>query len=132
MSVARASQVVTGYAPVPVSAPGALRLEPGERRRQLRLACPPVFVDGLPALVHDVSRSGLSILVDVPLIPGEIHRLILTDAIDESAQMLEAEVVWYREDRAGLRWCNLNADQGSWLRSRFQAWMGALDGASRR
>ena len=116
MSVARASQVVTGYAPVPVPAPGALRLEPGERRRQPRLACPPVFVDGLPALVHDVSRSGISILVDVPVAPGEIYRLILTDAIDESAQMLEAEVVWYHEERAGLRWHRLNADQDSWLR----------------
>jgi hypothetical protein len=128
MSVARATQVVSGYRP----APRALRLEPGERRRQPRLACPPLFVDGLPALVQDVSRTGISILVDVPLIPGDTHRLILTDAIIESTQLLDAEVVWFDGERAGLRWCNLNAEQNSWLRSRFEAWFGALEGASRR
>jgi len=129
MSVARASSEVS---PANVYRPGVLRLEPGERRRQPRLACPPLFVDGLPALAHDVSRTGLSILVDLPLQAGEVYRLILTDAIDESAQMLEAEVVWYDGTRAGLRWCNLNADQDIWLRHRFEAWLGALVGASRR
>jgi hypothetical protein len=132
MSIARASQVVPGYVPAPVSAPGVLRLEPGERRRQPRLACPPLFVDGLSALVHDVSPTGISILVDEPLVSGDVYRLILTDAINESAQMLEAEVVWYNGERAGLRWYHLNAEQNAWLRSRFQAWMGALEGASRR
>lgn len=129
MSVARASSEVT---PAFVPRPGVLRLEPGERRSQPRLDCPPLFVDGLPALVHDVSRTGLSILVDVSLLPGEVHRLILTDAIDESSQMLEAEVVWYDGVRAGLRWCNLNSEQDAWLRHRFEAWLGALVGASRR
>lgn len=129
MSVARASIEVT---PAFVPRPGALRLEPGERRRQPRLACPPLFVDGLPALVHDVSRTGLSILVDVSVQPGEVYRLILTDAIDESTQLLEAEVVWFDGTRAGLRWCNLNAEQDNWLRYRFEAWLGALVGASRR
>jgi hypothetical protein len=107
-------------------------VEPGERRRQPRLGCPPLFVDGLPALVHDVSRTGIAILVDVPVYPGEVHRLILTDAINESSQLLEAEVVWCDGERAGLRWCNLNVEQNSWLRHRFEAWLGALEGASRR
>lgn len=129
MSVARASSEFT---PAFVPRPGGLRLEPGERRHQTRLACPPLFVDGLPALVHDVSRTGLSILVDLRVQPGEVYRLVLTDAIDESSQMLEAEVVWYDGTRAGLRWCNLNGDQDAWLRHRFEAWLGALVGASRR
>jgi hypothetical protein len=89
-------------------------------------------VDGLSAVVQDVSRSGIALQVDEPVRFGEIHQLHLTDAIDESAASLEAEVVWLDGKRAGLRWCNLTFEQDSWLRARFTAWLGAMVGASRR
>jgi hypothetical protein len=128
MSVARASEIPAGYLP----RAGALRVEPGERRGEPRLACPPLFVDGLPALVDNVSRSGIALQVSCTVQPGEIYRLHLTDAIDESAATLEAEVVWFDGKRAGLRWCNLSPEQDTWIRLRFKAWVGALVGASRR
>jgi hypothetical protein len=76
-------------------------------------------VDGLSAVVQDVSRSGIALQVDEPVRFGEIHQLHLTDAIDESAASLEAEVVWLDGKRAGLRWCNLTFEQESWLRARL-------------
>lgn len=128
MSVARASETPRGYAP----RPAPLRVEPGERRREPRLACPPLFVDGLSAVVQDVSRTGIALQVDTPIRVGEVYRLHLTDAIDESSETLEAEVVWRDGKRAGLEWCNLTFEQDAWLRAQFTAWLGAMVGASRR
>lgn len=128
MSVARASEIPAGYAP----RASTLRVESGERRGEPRLACPPLFVDGLPALVDDVSRAGIALQVGCSVQPGEVYRLQLTDAIDESMATLEARVVWANGKRAGFQWCNLSLEQDTWLRLRFKAWLGALVGASRR
>jgi hypothetical protein len=127
MSVATAPEVVVGTAHRQTYS-----LEATERRRAARLDCPPLFVDGLSAVVQDVSRSGIALLVDHPVRQGEVYRLTLTDAIDESFETLQAEVVWYHSKKAGLRWCNLSLEQELWLGQRFKAWLGALVGASRR
>ncbi len=63
---------------------------------------------------------------------GQRFHLVLTDALDESHLAIEAEVVWLRGERAGFRWVSLKPEQDSWLAGRFQAWIAALIGASRR
>jgi hypothetical protein len=83
-------------------------------------------------VVQDVSRTGIALQVDSPVRVGEVYELQVTDAIDESAKTLEAEVVWCDGKRAGLAWCNLTFEQDAWLRAKFTAWLGAMVGASRR
>jgi hypothetical protein len=105
---------------------------PREKRRQYRLPYPPLFVDGIGALALDVSREGIGVLLDGPVRRGQRHRLRLRDAIDESEQEILVEVMWCTEQRAGCRWIGMTAEQETWIGRRFSAWLGALEGASRR
>ena len=54
---------------------------------------------------------------------GQRLRLVLTDALDDSRQEMDAEAVWCAGRRAGLRWVSLTPEQDSWLLSRFKAWL---------
>lgn len=110
-----------------------LRAQRPERRRHPRIGdCPPLHVRGLRATVHDISRSGISLVLDETVEVGDRCRLGLEDAMDGSVQEIEAEVVWCRERRAGLAWVSLSSEQDRWLFHRFLAWASALEDASRR
>ncbi len=123
---------------VPHERPKLRRQAPGgarrlDRRTEPRVGeCPPVRVFGLPAVVYDVSRHGISLLIEDGLTTGECRRLILQDTLDGSTQDLPAEVVWVRRGRAGLRWLEAEGQGAAWLAHRFQVWLQLLDGASRR
>lgn len=103
-----------------------------DRRSDLRLDCPPLRLTGLRATVYDVSRNGLCVHALVPVEHGQHYHLLLRDDLDSSTCEIDAEVVWHTEGRAGLRWVGLTNEQDRWLLRRFQAWLGALHGASRR
>jgi hypothetical protein len=108
-------------------------MEKIERRRSPRHAdCPPLQVVGLKAIVHDVSRTGVCLVVEDLLETGTRLGLVLQDALNHSRQAFDAEVVWTMSGRAGLRWLNLTPEQDRWMFDRFRAWLAALDGASRR
>jgi hypothetical protein len=109
------------------------RPAPPERRKTPRLEeCPPLFVTGLRATVHDISRTGISLNVAEPVATGRRYRLVLRDALDFSEQPMEAEAVWCSGERAGFRWVDLNPEQDGWLRRHFQSWLATCLGASRR
>jgi len=104
-----------------------------DRRRQDRLGnCPPLSVSGLAAAVYDVSRTGVSLLVQEPLRIGDRFHLVLTDTMDQTTLSVDAEVIWCRQGRAGLRWLELSLEQDMWLLNHFQTWFRQMDGASRR
>jgi hypothetical protein len=94
--------------------------------------CPPLLVEGLPAVVHDVSRNGICLILESPIAHGERFLLTLTDALDRSSRQMEAEVVWRAGERTGLRWIDLSPENDQWLFRRFQSWLRAMDGRSRR
>ena len=104
-----------------------------ERRRSARRGnCPPLHVEGMAACVHDISRGGICLLMQQPVELGERYPLILVDALSHGSQNILGEVVWRSGDHAGLRWVDLTPDQDHWLLQRFQSWLAAMDGASRR
>jgi hypothetical protein len=116
---------------------GATPTGTADRRHDPRLGgCPPLHVGGVRATVHDISRNGICLILEGPqdgtLDCGTQHHLVLTDSLDDSRQEMDAEVVWNIQNRAGLRWVSLTPEQDRWLLARFRAWLGALDGASRR
>ena len=103
-----------------------------ERRSQPRVSDrPPLQVSGLRAVVHDVSRNGICLIVPEPVARGERFRLQLTDTLDFCSRTMDSEVVWFSHNRAGLRWVDLTPADDQWLLERFQAWMRSLEGASR-
>jgi hypothetical protein len=109
------------------------RPERPERRRNARLEdCPPLFISGLRGTVHDVSRAGISLVLEEPVAPGTRCRLVLRDALDLTTQEMEAEAIWCVGGRAGFRWVGLTREQDDWLLRHFQAWLAACAGASRR
>ena len=104
-----------------------------ERRQSPRLEdAPPLFVTGLRATVHDVSRTGISLNVVEPVAYGTRYRLVLRDALDFSELAMDAEAVWCSGERAGFRWVDMTPEQDDWLRRRFQSWLATCLGASRR
>lgn len=110
------------------------RTTPRERRREGRhLPAPPLGVSALAASVHDVSRSGICLLLATPeplAEPGCRLDLTLTDQLDGCRQQFVAEVLWRVGDRAGCRWVNLTPEQDQWLLTRFHRWLlaGVLSG----
>ncbi len=104
-----------------------------DRRATERLQeAPPVFVLGLRATVHDVSRAGICLsMAELPE-QGSRVRLTLLDAQDDSSLQVDAEVVWCADGRAGFRWVDLTPEQDRWLLRHFQRWLAARAGASRR
>jgi hypothetical protein len=117
----------------PVTPGGTGQADASERRNQPRVGdCPPLLIGGIEAVVHDVSRNGICLILETPLPRGERVQLTVIDALDRSSRDMDAEVVWHAADRTGLRWLNLTRDHDQWLLGRFQAWLRAMDGASRR
>jgi len=103
-----------------------------ERRRTPRLHnAVPLRIEGLAAIVEDVSRSGICVSVREPLVNGARHRLILRDTLNDSCQEMEAEVVWTAAGRAGLRWTALTPAQDRWLFQRMLQWLRTLEDAPR-
>lgn len=98
-----------------------------ERRTAVRLSDgPPLYLSGLAGAVHDVSRGGICVNLGAtaqPLSAGQRLRLVLTDALDDSRQEMDAEAIWCAGRRAGLRWVSLTPEQDGWLLSRFKAWL---------
>lgn len=96
---------------------------PGAARRQHpRISTPPLRVSSLPARIHDVSHGGVSLTLHSQVHTGDRLQLLLTDALVYWTQELEAEVVWEREGRVGMRWVALSEAQEKWLEDRFRAW----------
>ena len=104
-----------------------------DRRLRPRLQDgPPLHVAGLRATVHDVSRTGIALRVQERIPPGQRVLLVLTDIMDGSRQEIQAEAVWSTGDRAGFQWVDLTPQQDRWLLQRFQIWLAAAEGNSRR
>jgi hypothetical protein len=97
--------------------------EQDERRQHARLPDPPLFVSGLWATVSDVSTGGVCLALNDRVLPGERYELILTDGLFPFTIEMQAEVVWARPGRAGLRWVEVTAEQEVWLQERFHAWL---------
>lgn len=105
--------------------------EDGERRRAPRIADgPPLRVAGVSGTVQDISRAGICLQVDAPVLPGQRCHLTLTCEVDGCSQEMDAEGVWYNGVHAGFRWIALTPEQDRWLLGRFQAWLRGLDGHS--
>ena len=100
--------------------PEPLRVD--ERRVFARVEEPPLYASGLWATVHDVSVGGICLSLDTPVVPGAQYDLILTDGAAPYTAEIRAEVVWYRKDRAGLRWVDPSPEQQQWLVERFVEW----------
>ncbi|MBI3910738.1 MAG: DUF3866 family protein, partial [Armatimonadetes bacterium] len=97
-----------------------------ERRRRPRLEPPvPFRLCGLPGVVHDVSRGGLSLHLPGPIAPQTVLELGLVDAHGHRCAFT-ARVVWCEKRspcRAGLEFVNLTARQDAWLALRFLGWL---------
>jgi PilZ domain-containing protein len=107
--------------------------EPGSERRQAtRIITPPLAVSGQWNGVVDISEGGICLLTHKPLEAGERCFLILTDGWVFWTLELEAEVVWCRSDRVGLRWVNVLPEQEEWMQERFSAWQGTMNALLRR
>ena len=100
--------------------------EPPERRRSSRHGGPPLHVSGIRGTVHDVSRGGVCLVLEEPVECGERYPLVLRNALDDSTQEVEAEVVWHADNCTGFRWVELTPEQDLWLLNCFQAWLRAL------
>lgn len=94
-----------------------------ERRRYTRVDCPPLVVDGLRAIVVDVSQKGIGLILEAPVTPGQRFNLSLTDVAAEQTRSVEAEVTWCSGVRAGLRWVGLAPEREAWIHGRFQEWL---------
>ena len=100
--------------------------EQSERRGSLRHGGPPLYVSGIRGTVHDVSRGGVCLVLEEPVEHGSRFSLVLRNALDDSTQEVEAEVVWHVGDCTGFRWVELTPEQDLWLLNCFQAWLRAL------
>ena len=103
---------------------------PAERRThaRLRVQIPARAPDGHTWRVHDISRAGLSLVMDRPLAEGSTLDLELIDTASGRSCRVHAQVVWTapgEPGRAGLRFTSLTPKQNAWLASRFVEWMAA-------
>lgn len=103
---------------------------PVERRahHRLRVNLPARAREGHSWRVHDISRTGVSLVTDGLLSAGTALDLELVDAASGLACGFEAQVVWSvpgEPGRAGLRFVRLSAEQDAWLSSRFNEWLAA-------
>ena len=94
-----------------------------ERRRHTRIERPPLVIDGLRAIVVDVSHKGIGLILDAPVTPGQRFNLCLTDVLAEESRSVEAEVTWCSGVRAGLRWVGLAPEREVWIHGRFNEWL---------
>lgn len=103
--------------------------EAAERRSTPRLSDhPPLSVEGIPGMVHDISREGLSMVTPSQLETGVARTLTLRDHLGHTTCDIVGEVVWQRGERVGIRFPDLTPTQDEWLQQRFLEWLAALDG----
>ena len=93
-----------------------------DRREYPRLLKPPAEVSGGWSRVCDVSLGGICLEGNSDLEQGDQCSLIITDGLLFYTQTLDAEVMWRRGKRVGLRWVGLDERQRAWLHSRYHAW----------
>lgn len=100
----------------------AAELEAAQRRVHPRIAAPAVVISGDWCSVQDISLGGICLHQKAPLEAGEIYTLVLTDLMLGDSVALEAEVVWYRSGRMGLRWVGLEESHKKWLGKHSDDW----------
>lgn len=118
-SALRIEDPASGGAPVDSASAPAVQAQPAPatERAHRRLAVPSLVVQS-PGTIRDISLGGIS-LDRVPFCKtGERCRLRVTDIFQDETCELEAEVVWCRHGRIGLRWVGLTSGQEQWLRQR--------------
>jgi hypothetical protein len=93
------------------------------RRLQPRVERPPVSISGVWGEVLDISLTGISVTVERGLEPGMRLDLVLMDTRSAEQRWIEAEVMWSDQERAGLRWIELTAEDQEWLVERFSSWL---------
>lgn len=79
-----------------------------------------LVVSGSRCSIGDISMGGIRLHQDLALAPGERRCLTLTDILEGETRQLEAEVVWCRHGRTGLRWVDLDEEHRLWLRHYVQ------------
>lgn len=92
-----------------------------DRRRFARIAGPPAVVSGDWTRVFDISLGGICLEGSKPVKPGDTVDLIITDEDCFHTAMIEAEVVWKRGSKVGLRWVGTDERQREWLEQRCAA-----------
>lgn len=100
----------------------AAELEAAQRRAHPRIAAPAVVVSGDWCSVRDISLGGICLDQKSPLEAGEIYTLVLTDLMMGDSLALEAEVVWCRSGKLGLRWVRLEEAHKKWLGKHSEDW----------
>lgn len=91
--------------------------EDSQDRAFPRIPVASLVVSGSRCSIGDISMGGIRLHQDLALPPGERRCLTLTDILAGETRQLEAEVVWCRHGRTGLRWVDLDDEHRTWLRS---------------
>jgi hypothetical protein len=106
------------HLPEPPTDQEAANPRTGERAHQ-RVAAPSIVFASESATIRDLSLGGISLDQESPRAVGERARIGLVDIFQNETCELEAEVVWCRHGRLGLRWVGLSQSQHDWLRQRL-------------
>jgi hypothetical protein len=86
-----------------------------DRRRSNRLPNPPTIASGAWERVFDISLGGICLEGVEPCQEGDQLDLILTAKDCFHTTTIEAEVVWKRGKKVGLRWLGPDERQREWL-----------------
>lgn len=89
-----------------------------QERAHRRLSVPSLVVEA-PGAIRDISLGGISLDRVPARRVGERCRLKLTDIFQDECCEMDAEVVWFRHGRIGLRWVSLTCAQERWLQQRM-------------